>query len=101
MSMVDFMPVLRGWSAYFRNGDSGRRFNAVDGCAHEQLVLVPGRKHGLAGRNWTTHAARTPDRSGSRRAGPGPAAQPWRRTFGVARSTAREGLKSVQTAGGG
>lgn len=24
-------PVLRGWAVYFRNGNSGRKFNAVDG----------------------------------------------------------------------
>lgn len=23
-------PVLRGWGAYFRNGNSSRKFNAID-----------------------------------------------------------------------
>jgi hypothetical protein len=63
--VADFNPVLRGWSAYFRNGDSGRRLNAVDRYVHEQLAIIPGRKHGLAGRNWTTHYSNgRPDRLG-------------------------------------
>ncbi|HYS40600.1 MAG TPA: hypothetical protein VEO01_33720 [Pseudonocardiaceae bacterium] len=40
--------------AYFRNGNSGRKFNAIDGCVHERLAIFASRKHGLAGRNWTT-----------------------------------------------
>jgi RNA-directed DNA polymerase len=35
-------------------GNSGRKFNAVDGYVHERLAIFAGRKHGLAGRNWTT-----------------------------------------------
>ncbi|MEU4302160.1 group II intron maturase-specific domain-containing protein [Kitasatospora aureofaciens] len=52
--MADLNPVLRGWAAYFRNGNSGRKFNAVDGYVHERLAIFASRKHGLAGRNWTT-----------------------------------------------
>jgi group II intron reverse transcriptase/maturase len=52
--VADLNPVLRGWSAYFRNGNSGRRFNAVDSYVHERLAIFASRKHGLAGRNWTT-----------------------------------------------
>ncbi|WP_425586384.1 group II intron maturase-specific domain-containing protein [Streptomyces sannanensis] len=29
--VADLNPVLRGWAAYFRNVNSGRKFNAVDG----------------------------------------------------------------------
>ncbi|MGW0630576.1 group II intron maturase-specific domain-containing protein [Streptomyces sp. NPDC002758] len=47
-------PVLRGWAAYFRNGNSGRKFNAVDGYVHERLAILTSRKRGRAGRNWVT-----------------------------------------------
>ena len=47
-------PVLRGWAGYFRHGNSGRRFNAVDGYVHERLAIFASRKHGRRGRNWTT-----------------------------------------------
>jgi RNA-directed DNA polymerase len=52
--VADLNPVLRGWAAYFRNGNSGRKFNAVDGYVHERLAIFASRKHGLKGRNWTT-----------------------------------------------
>jgi hypothetical protein len=52
--VAELNPVLRGWAAYFRNGNSGRKFNAVDGYVHERLAIFASRKHGLAGRNWTT-----------------------------------------------
>ncbi|WP_377271623.1 group II intron maturase-specific domain-containing protein [Peterkaempfera sp. SMS 1(5)a] len=32
--------MLRGWAAYFRNGNSGRKFNAVDDYVHERLLAV-------------------------------------------------------------
>jgi group II intron reverse transcriptase/maturase len=52
--VADLNPVLRGWGAYFRHGNSGRKFNAVDGYVHERLAILASRKHGLTGRNWTT-----------------------------------------------
>ncbi|WP_405691550.1 group II intron maturase-specific domain-containing protein [Streptomyces sp. NBC_00057] len=52
--VADLNPVLRGWAAYFRNGNSGRKFNAVDGYVHERLAILTSRKHGRAGRNWVT-----------------------------------------------
>lgn len=52
--VADLNPVLRGWGAYFRNGNSGRKFNAVDGYVHERLAILASRKHGLRGRNWAT-----------------------------------------------
>ena len=52
--VADLNPVLRGWAAYFRNGNSGRKFNAIDGYVHERLAILASRKHGLRGRNWTT-----------------------------------------------
>jgi RNA-directed DNA polymerase len=52
--VADLNPVLRGWGGYFRNGNSARKFNAVDGYVHERLAILASRKHGLRGRNWTT-----------------------------------------------
>lgn len=52
--VAELNPVLRGWAGYFRNGNSGRKFNAVDGYVHERLAIFASRKHGLRGRNWTT-----------------------------------------------
>jgi hypothetical protein len=52
--VAELNPVLRGWAAYFRNGNSGRKFNQVDGYVHERLAIFASRKHGLRGRNWTT-----------------------------------------------
>jgi len=47
-------PVLRGWGAYYRYGNSSRKFSAVDGYVHERLAKLASVKHGLSGRNWTT-----------------------------------------------
>ena len=52
--VADLNPVLRGWAGYFRHGNSGRKFNAVDGYVHERLAIFASRKHGRRGRNWTT-----------------------------------------------
>jgi group II intron reverse transcriptase/maturase len=47
-------PVLRGWGAYNRYGNSSRKFNAVDSYVHKRLAKLASVKHGLSGRNWTT-----------------------------------------------
>jgi group II intron reverse transcriptase/maturase len=47
-------PVLRGWGAYFRYGNSSRKFNAIDDYVHERLARLASIKHGLSGRNWAT-----------------------------------------------
>nr|WP_267894091.1 group II intron maturase-specific domain-containing protein [Streptomyces pluripotens] len=47
-------PVLRDWGAYFRNGNSGRTFNAVNGYVHERRAIRAKRQHGLWCRNWST-----------------------------------------------
>jgi RNA-directed DNA polymerase len=44
--------VLRGWGAYFRYGNSARKFSAVDSYVHERLAILVSNKHGLSGRNW-------------------------------------------------
>lgn len=50
----DLNPVLRGWGAYFRNGNSSRKFASIDGYVHERLALLASRKFGLSGRYWVT-----------------------------------------------
>jgi group II intron reverse transcriptase/maturase len=47
-------PVLRGWGAYYRYGNSSRKFNAVDRYVQERLAKLASVKHGLSGRNWAT-----------------------------------------------
>ena len=50
----DLNPVLRGWGAYFRYGNSARKFAAIDSYVHERLAMLASTKHGLRGWNWTT-----------------------------------------------
>ena len=50
----DLNPVLRGWGAYYRYGNSSRKFNMIDGYVHQRLAKLASVKHGLSGRNWTT-----------------------------------------------
>ncbi len=47
-------PVLRGWGAYYRYGNSSRKFNVIDSYVHERLAKLASVKHGISGRNWTT-----------------------------------------------
>ena len=44
--------VLSGWAAYFRYGNSGRKFDAIDAYVHERLAIWASSKHGRHGRNW-------------------------------------------------
>jgi RNA-directed DNA polymerase len=48
----DLNPVLRGWGAYFRQGNSSAKFGAVDAYVHERMARLASRKHGLHGINW-------------------------------------------------
>jgi group II intron reverse transcriptase/maturase len=48
-------PVLRGWGRYFRYGNSAAKFAAIDSYVNERLAILASTKHGLTGRNWTTH----------------------------------------------
>ena len=50
----DLNPVLRGWGAYFRYGNSARKFDAIDSYVHERLAMLASVKHGPPGRNWAT-----------------------------------------------
>lgn len=47
-------PVLRGWGAYFRYGNSSQKFAAIDSYVHMRLAMLASDKYGLHGRNWTT-----------------------------------------------
>ena len=47
-------PVLRGWGAYFRWGNSSQRFAALDNYVNQRLAMLASVKHGLSGWNWTT-----------------------------------------------
>ena len=33
-------PVLRGWAAYFRNGNSSRKFTTIDSYVHQRLARL-------------------------------------------------------------
>jgi RNA-directed DNA polymerase len=44
--------VLRGWGAYFRYGNSARKFAQIDGYVHERLAIFASIKHGRHGRNY-------------------------------------------------
>jgi RNA-directed DNA polymerase len=46
-------PVLRGWGAYFRQGNSSAKFGAIDCYVHERMARLASRKHALSGTNWT------------------------------------------------
>ena len=48
----DLNPVLRGWGAYFRQGNSSAKFGAIDSYVHERLARLASRKYGLHGTNW-------------------------------------------------
>ena len=50
----DLNPVLRGWGAYFRFGNSNRKFHVIDSYVHERLAILASNKHGRSGRNWAT-----------------------------------------------
>jgi RNA-directed DNA polymerase len=46
--------ILRGWGAYFRYGNSARKFADIDSYVHERLAIFASIKHGLRyHRNWT------------------------------------------------
>ena len=46
-------PVLRGWGAYFCQGNSSKKFGAVDSYVHERMAKLASRKYGLSGFHWT------------------------------------------------
>jgi len=48
--------VLRGWGAYFRVGNSSKKFAQVDNYVRERLGLYLSKKAGRSGRRWETHS---------------------------------------------
>lgn len=56
MSVViaDLNPVLRGWGAYFPNGNFRANSTALDADVHGRAAILASRKHGPKGRHWTT-----------------------------------------------
>jgi hypothetical protein len=52
--VADLNPVLRGWGAYFRYGNSAAKFGQIDGYVNARLAILASAKHGLTGRNWVT-----------------------------------------------
>lgn len=52
--VAELNPVLRGWGAYYRYGNSSRKFNSIDSYVHERLAKLASVKHGISGRNWGT-----------------------------------------------
>lgn len=47
--VADLNRVLRGWGGYFRHGNSGRKFVAVDSFVHERLAKLASIKYGIRG----------------------------------------------------
>lgn len=47
-------PVLRGWGAYFREGNSSQKFAVIDSYVHMRMARLASGKYGLHGRNWAT-----------------------------------------------
>ncbi|MGH3119381.1 MAG: group II intron reverse transcriptase/maturase, partial [Gaiellales bacterium] len=47
-------PVLRGWGAYFRYGNSARKFDTIDAYVNQRMAMLASTKHGLRGWNWST-----------------------------------------------
>ncbi|MGH8775783.1 MAG: group II intron maturase-specific domain-containing protein [Jiangellaceae bacterium] len=47
---ADLNPVLRGWAAYIRIGNSAGQFSTIDSYVHERLAIFDNRKHGIPGR---------------------------------------------------
>jgi group II intron reverse transcriptase/maturase len=66
--VADLNPVLRGWGAYFRHGNSARKFAQLDSYVNERLAIFASTKHGRHGRNWQRHYDRAwADRLGTYR----------------------------------
>jgi RNA-directed DNA polymerase len=45
--VADLNPVLRGWGAYFRYGNSAAKFAHIDAYVNERLAILASAKHGL------------------------------------------------------
>ncbi len=52
--VAELNPVLRGWSNFFRWGNSTQKFDQIDCYVHERLALFDSKKHQKSGRRWGT-----------------------------------------------
>jgi len=52
----DLNPVLRGWGAYFRKGNSSRQLHQVGDYVAQQMRLYLSKKHQQRGRNWEQYS---------------------------------------------
>lgn len=48
--VADLNRVLRGWGTYFRHGNSGRKFVAIDSFVHERMAKLASVKYATRGR---------------------------------------------------
>lgn len=46
-------PVVRGWGAYFRQGNSSSKFGEIDRYVQQRMAILASRKHRQSGFNWT------------------------------------------------
>jgi group II intron reverse transcriptase/maturase len=53
-AVEDLNRVPRGWSNYFRYGNSAEKFDRIDAHVNERLAILASTKHGLTGRNWVS-----------------------------------------------
>lgn len=53
--VADLNPVLRGWGAYFRHGNSDAKFAAIDFYVHQRLAQLASIKHHIRGRRLASH----------------------------------------------
>lgn len=52
----DLNPVLKGWGAYFRKGNSSHHLNQVGDYVAQQMRLYLSKKHQRRGRNWEEYS---------------------------------------------
>ena len=57
-TVEDLNRFLRGWSGYFRHGNSGHKFAQLDSYVHLRLARYEMLRHGRRGWGWTTHYPR-------------------------------------------
>jgi len=48
--VAELTPVLRGWGAYFRYGNSNRKFAAIDSYVHFRMSKLASVKYATRGR---------------------------------------------------
>jgi RNA-directed DNA polymerase len=62
--MEDVNRFLRGWSAYFRFGNSAARFGRIRNYARMRIALFISKKHRRRGFGWSVVAYRSPNQLG-------------------------------------